>query len=99
MPRSPASRLARKNSRPCPILPKRSADAKTPIRELTWNEKEALLEKFDEWCKTMKAQGVKEPSVRLFERQFATRGQVSRLLKQREKLKGLQVAMPEDAAD
>jgi hypothetical protein len=65
---------------------------------LTWNEKQDLLKKFDEWTADLKAQGVAKPSVRLFEQLYSKRGKVLRLLHQRSKLEGLHQVMPKEAA-
>lgn len=82
----------------CPILPKTTVDIKeSRSNELTWSEKVALLEKFDRWNEDLKARGAK-PSIRQFEHLYAKRNMMSRLLQQREKLKGLQTVMPEETA-
>jgi hypothetical protein len=83
----------------CPILPKPTVETKKSRgNELTWSEKVALLEKFDRWSEDLKARGVPKPSVRQFENLHAKRNTVSRLLKQRSKLKGLQDVMPDASA-
>ncbi|KAF9981368.1 hypothetical protein BGZ65_004028, partial [Modicella reniformis] len=96
MPKSLVSKITH-CARHHPILLKPSSDSKKSNQELTWEQKAALLKKYDEWCKDVIALGVK-PSIRRFEDLYAKRNQVLRLLKQRPKLEGLKEVMPDEVA-
>ncbi|KAI1285621.1 hypothetical protein EDD11_000818, partial [Mortierella claussenii] len=82
-----------------PIYSKPPVKAKKSLaQQLSWTEQLAVLDKYDRWRENCLSLGVK-PSVNRFEARYAKKNQVSRLLKNREKLQGLMAVTPTATAD